>query len=77
MERPKEKLANQHLPLDAAAAAVRKLAPEMSFDQARAFAQRAVAWAVCRRQQGLSWTTAWRGAARGDEIWPSSATERR
>ena len=58
MERPKEKLANQHLPLDAAAAAVRKLAPEMSFDQARAFAQRAVAWAVCRRQQGLSWASA-------------------
>jgi len=38
------KLANPHAPLDAAALAIRQLAPEMSFEEARAFAQRACAW---------------------------------
>ena len=38
------KLVNWHLPLDAAAVAVRELAREMTFDQARAFAQKALAW---------------------------------
>ena len=38
------KLANPHTPLNAAAEAVRELAPEMTFDQARTFAQRALAW---------------------------------
>jgi len=37
------KLINWHIPLDAAAEAVRKLTPEMTFDQARTFAQRALA----------------------------------
>jgi len=44
VERQKEKLANPHVPLDAAAVAVQDLAPEMTFEQARTFAQRAVAW---------------------------------
>ena len=44
-ERVKDKLANPHVPLDAAADAVQELAPEMTFDQARTFAQKAVAWA--------------------------------
>ena len=39
------KLVNWHIPLDAAAVAVQELAPEMTFDQARTFAQRALAWA--------------------------------
>lgn len=39
------KLASKHIPLEAAGAAVQRLAPEMSFDQARAFAQKACAWA--------------------------------
>jgi len=39
------KLANPHVPLDAAGLAVQRLAPEMAFEQARTFAQRAVAWA--------------------------------
>jgi hypothetical protein len=38
------KLANRHLPLDAAAVAVQELAPQMTFDQARTFAQKAGAW---------------------------------
>ena len=38
------KLANPHVPLDAAAEAVRELANEMTFDQARTFAQKACAW---------------------------------
>ena len=38
------KLANPHVPLDAAAFAVQKLTPEMTFDQARTFAQKALAW---------------------------------
>ena len=38
------KLINWHIPLDAAAEAVRELAPEMTFDQARTFAQKACAW---------------------------------
>jgi hypothetical protein len=45
VEKVKEKLANPHVPLDAAAVAVQKLAPEMTFEQARTFAQKAVAWA--------------------------------
>ena len=44
VEKLKDKLANPHVPLDAAAAAVQKLAPEMTFDQARTFAQKACAW---------------------------------
>ena len=43
-EKVKEKLANPHVPLDAAAVAVQELAPDMTFDQARTFAQKAVAW---------------------------------
>ena len=38
------KLANPHIPLKTAAVAVHELAPEITFDQARAFAQRALAW---------------------------------
>ncbi len=38
------KLANPHIPLDAAAVAVQELASEMTFDQARTFAQKALAW---------------------------------
>jgi hypothetical protein len=38
------KLANAHVPLDAAAVAVQDLVPEMTFDQARTFAQKACAW---------------------------------
>ena len=38
------KLANPHVPLDAAAAAVQELAPKMTFEQARNFAQKACAW---------------------------------
>jgi len=44
VERVKDKLANPHAPLDAAAAAVRELAPEMTPGEARTLAQRAVAW---------------------------------
>jgi hypothetical protein len=40
------KLANKHVPLDAAAVAVQELAAEMTLDQARTFAQRAAAWAA-------------------------------
>ena len=40
------KLANPHVPLHAAALAVRQLAPEMTFEQARIFAQKACAWAA-------------------------------
>jgi hypothetical protein len=39
------KLANPHAPLHAAAHAVRKLAPEMTYDQSWWFGQRVVAWA--------------------------------
>ena len=39
------KLANPHAPLHAAAIAVRKLAAEMSYQEAWTFGQRAVAWA--------------------------------
>jgi len=38
------KLANPHVPLAAVAAAVQKLASEMTFEQARTFAQKACAW---------------------------------
>ena len=38
------KAANPHVPLDAAAEAVHQLAPSMTFEQARTFAQKAVAW---------------------------------
>ncbi len=38
------KLVNWHIPLDAAAVAVQELAPEMTLDQARTFAQKALAW---------------------------------
>jgi hypothetical protein len=41
----KEKLDNPHVPLDAAALAVQELAPHMTPDEAKALAQRAVAWA--------------------------------
>jgi len=44
VERVKEKLANPHIPLHAAAVADHELAPEMTFEQPRTFAQRAVAW---------------------------------
>lgn len=44
IERVKEKLANPRVPLDVAAVAVQELAPQMSFDAARTFAQRALAW---------------------------------
>ena len=44
VERVKDKLANPHVPLDAAAVAVQKLAPEMTPGEAWTFAQRAVAW---------------------------------
>ena len=37
-------LVNWHAPLHAAALAVQQLAPEMSFEQARTFAQKACAW---------------------------------
>ena len=40
------KLANPHVPLDAAALAVQQLAPEMAFEEAGAFAQKACAWAA-------------------------------
>jgi len=43
-EKLKDKLANPHVPLDAAAVAVQKLEPEMTFEEARTFAQRALAW---------------------------------
>ena len=36
--------ANPHVPLDAAAVAVQELAPEMTLDHARTFAQKALAW---------------------------------
>jgi hypothetical protein len=45
IERVKDKLANPHVPLHAAAVAVHELAPDMTPEQARTFAQRAVAWA--------------------------------
>lgn len=38
------KAANPHVPLDAAAIAVQRLAPDMTFDAARTFAQKACAW---------------------------------
>jgi hypothetical protein len=38
------KLANPHAPLDAAAVAVQELAPEMTFEEAQTFAQKACAW---------------------------------
>jgi hypothetical protein len=38
------KLANPHVPLDAAAIAVQELAPGMTFEQARTFAQKACSW---------------------------------
>ena len=50
------KLANPHVPLDAAALAVQRLAPEMTLDQARDFAQRTVAWTA---QAHRAWF--WRG----------------
>ena len=37
-------LVNWHVPLHAAALAVKELAPEMDLEQARTFAQRACAW---------------------------------
>jgi hypothetical protein len=40
------KLANPHVPLDAADVAVQELAPEITFDQALTFAQKACAWAA-------------------------------
>src|SRR5208337_5405923 len=43
-EKLKDKLANPHVPLNAAAVAVQKLEPEMTFEEARTFAQRALAW---------------------------------
>ena len=43
-EKLKDKLANPHVPLNAAAVAVQKLEPEMTFEGARTFAQRALAW---------------------------------
>ncbi len=46
------KMVNWHVPLDAAALAVQKLAPEMTFEQAWTFAQRAVA---CAGQAHNSW----------------------
>jgi hypothetical protein len=51
------KLANPHVPLHAAEVAVRTLAPEMTFDDARAFAQQAVAWTA---QAHHAWF--WRGS---------------
>ena len=39
------KAANPHVPLDAAAVAVQELAPKMTPEEARTFAQKAVAWA--------------------------------
>lgn len=38
------KMANPHAPLHAAALAVQQLAPEMTVEQARTFAQKACAW---------------------------------
>jgi hypothetical protein len=52
------KLANPHVPLHAAALAVKTLAPEMTLDQARTFAQKAVAWAA---QAHNEWS--WRGTS--------------
>ncbi len=49
-------LANPHVPLHAAAVAVKALAPEMTLDQARTFAQKAVAWTA---QAHRAWF--WRG----------------
>ena len=40
-----QKMANPHAPNHAAALAVRKLAPEMSYEQAWALAHQATAWA--------------------------------
>ena len=50
------KLANPHVPLHAAAVAVKAMVPEMTLDQARAFAQKACAWAA---QAHNAWF--WRG----------------
>ena len=38
------KLANPHVPLNAAAVVVQELASEMTFEEAKAFAQKACAW---------------------------------
>ena len=46
IERVKEKLADRHAPLHAAALAVKQAAPGMKLAEAAAFAQRAVAWAA-------------------------------
>jgi hypothetical protein len=45
VEKVKDKLANYHVPPNAAAVAVHQLAPEMTPEEAQAFAQKAVAWA--------------------------------
>ena len=53
------RLANPHVPLHAAVVAVQTLAPEMTLDQARTFAQKAVAWAA-QAHHAWFWAEAWR-----------------